>query len=440
MSILVQSCIEPKEIDPVVPYVEPNLSSQEAIKWGEMTLKTMNKMPGNTPVYASRTLGLMGLTMYESVVHGSKNRVSLVGQVKDLTTLPIPKDTANMNWVVVMNTAQAFILKNSFIYAVETKLMAIDSLEAAINTSYSIINSKLVMDNSVEYGTSLALAIWNWSKTDGGYEAYNRNFDVNYNFPIDFGKWFPPGFGQLVSSFPLQPFWGKNRTFSIKNNLPVPSFLAYSQDKDSPYYKQFEQVFQKRITLTQEEKEIAAFWADDPSETFSPPGHSYNIANIVVRQSNVNLFKAAETYAHVGMAVADAFVNCWKTKYTYHTERPNSFIIRFIDPKYSQFWPEPPFPAFYSGHASQAAAAAEVLTKLYGSKFMYIDSSHQGRPADKVRNIEFKNRSYASFYEAAEEAGLSRIYGGIHILQDNIVGLQEGAKCGNNINQLIWRK
>ncbi len=437
---MVQSCIEPSEIDPIVSYEEPNIGSEEALKWGEMTLKTMHKMPGNTPVYGSRTLGLMGLTMYESVVHGSKNRVSLAGQINDLYDLPMPKDTANINWVVVMNTAQAFVLKNSFIYAVESKLMAIDSLEAAINKSYSIKISKVVMDNSLEYGKILARSIWNWSMTDGGHEAYYRNFDGNYAYPMRAGNWVPPAIGQLVSPFPLQPYWGKNRTFAKSNNLPVPTFLTYSQAKDSPYYKQFENVYQKRLTLTQEEKEIAAFWADDPSETFSPPGHSYSIANIVVKQTNVNLFKAAETYAHVGMAVADAFINCWKTKYTYHSERPNIYIIKVIDPMYSQFWPEPPFPAFYSGHATQAAAAAAVLTKLFGPSFKYTDTSHEGRPADKDRKIEFKNISYTSFTQAAEEAGLSRIYGGIHIPQDNIIGLQEGAKCGNNINQFIWRK
>ncbi len=104
------------------------------------------------------------------------------------------------------------------------------------------------------------------------------------------------------------------------------------------------------------------------------------------------------------------------------------------------FWPEPPFPAFYSGHSVQSAASATVLTKLYGNEFKYTDDSHEGRGQDPLTFIFYKNRSYGSFWEAAEESAYSRFLGGIHCRNDNDTGLAEGRKVGQNINNLKWTK
>lgn len=140
------------------------------------------------------------------------------------------------------------------------------------------------------------------------------------------------------------------------------------------------------------------------------------------------------------MAVADAFINCWKWKYQFFSERPNTFIPDHIDPLWESFWPEPPFPAFPSGHAIQAAAAATVLTDLYGNSFAFTDSAHVGRPRDELRNTDFTARKFDSFWAVAEETANSRFYGGIHCPQDNEAGLIKGKEIGANINALHWTK
>jgi membrane-associated phospholipid phosphatase len=140
------------------------------------------------------------------------------------------------------------------------------------------------------------------------------------------------------------------------------------------------------------------------------------------------------------MAVADAFINCWKWKYHYFSERPNTFIPKFIDEKWESFWPDPPFPAFPSGHAIQAAAAVTVLIDLYGNEFRFTDRSHVGRERDEVRDVDFKERSFTTLSAVAEETANSRFYGGIHVPQDNRVGLEQGAIIAGNINQLKWKK
>ncbi len=439
ISTIFYSCIRETEKEPVKPPT-PIIPNLEALKWGEMTLKIMYKQVANTPTYGSRSLAYMGLTMYETVVNGNTKYKSMAGQLTDLPTLPKPDVGKEINWALALNAGQAFMLKNLYNYAEKSKLDRIDSLETSIRESYATKVSQTITDQSVKYGKEVAEAIWNWSKSDGGFEGYKKNFDANYKVPKGPGYWVPPVRGQVVSEYPLHSFWGKNRTFSPTNGqLPVPNFITYSTDKASNYFSLINPVYLKSLTLTQTEKEIAAWWADDPSETFSPPGHSYSLANIVVNQSNVDLFKAAETYARVGMAVADAFINCWKTKFTYHSERPGTYIRATIKNDWIQIWPEPPFPAFYSGHSTQAAASSAVLTFLYGPTYQFTDVSHVGRHIDEERKIEFKARKYNSFDDAAREAGYSRILGGIHTSLDNEVGYAEGVKAGENVNKLIWR-
>ncbi len=222
--------------------------------------------------------------------------------------------------------------------------------------------------------------------------------------------------------------------------MPDPDFIPFDTLPGSAYYNQFEQVYKKQKTLTQMEKEAAIWWGDDPEETFTPPGHSYYLATLAIQKSKPSLIKCAETYARVGMAVADAFRNCWKWKFQFFTERPNTFITQHIDQHWESFWPDPPFPAFPSGHAVQAAAAATVLTNLYGENFSFTDSAHVGRKRDEIRNADFKARHFNSFWEVAEETANSRFYGGIHTPQDNAEGLKNGKIIGNNINQLKWKR
>ena len=152
------------------------------------------------------------------------------------------------------------------------------------------------------------------------------------------------------------------------------------------------------------------------------------------------MIKCAETYARIGMSVADAFRNCWKWKYQFFSERPNTFIPQHIDQEWHSFWPDPPFPAFPSGHAIQAAATATVLTDLYGDHFEFIDSAHASRKRDELRNTNFVVRHFNSFWQVAEETANSRFYGGIHTPQDNEAGLIKGKEIGENINHLNWKK
>jgi PAP2 superfamily len=412
-----------------------------ATRWADMALQIAERTPSNTPTYASRGFGYIGITMYESVVHGSPTHRSMAGQLNGLSSLPQPENGKTYQWELSLNAAQAFMLRNIYEHTRDINKLKIDSLETLIYTEIGSRIDKNTTQRSIEYGRKVAEAIFEWSKNDGGYQGYKRNFDLSYTWNKTDSTWKTPIFGQSKSSFPLHPYWGNNRTFVLTNaDMAIPKPFYYSINPNSDYYKQFAQVYQINKNLTQTQKEIALWWGDDPAFSFTPPGHSYSIANITVKATNVDLFKAGETFARVGMATADAFITCWKCKYTYFSERPSTFIRNNIDKDWLSFWPEPPFPAFISGHATQGAATATVLSDLYGENFKFTDTSHEGRENDPITNTPYKTRSFSSFWEAAEESALSRLYGGIHSQLDNEIGLKEGKKVGLHINHLSWSK
>ncbi len=419
------------------------LSDQDlTTKWADITLYITKNTPANSPTYSSRCLGYIGLTMYESVVNAYPNYQSLGGQLDGLDSIPKPEKGLKYDWHLSLNAAQASILKSIYNQTSDKNKLKIDSLENSIQTYYlENINDKALIDRSVAYGKTVADKIFEWSKTDGGHRGYLKNFDKKMVHPKRLGCWNPPLYAQSFSHYPLHPHWGENRTFLVQNHqIKDPQIIPYDTLPNSAYYQQFLRTCKQKNTLTQTQKEAAIWWSDDPDETFTPPGHSYYLATLAIKKANPDLIKCTETYAKVGLAVADAFINCWKWKYKFFSERPNNYVNQHIDERWESFWPDPPFPAFPSGHAIQAAATATVLTDLYGNNFDFIDNAHVGRKRDDFRNVDYKARHYKSFWEVAQETANSRFYGGIHIPQDNERGLEKGKEVGDNINHLIWKK
>ncbi|MCU0904273.1 MAG: vanadium-dependent haloperoxidase, partial [Tabrizicola sp.] len=124
----------------------------------------------------------------------------------------------------------------------------------------------------------------------------------------------------------------------------------------------------------------------------------------------------------LGAAQADAFISCWATKYKYNLLRPVTYIKRVIDNAWEPLLITPPFPEYTSGHSCQSGAASTVLTAVFGDSFAFDDETHvdEGLPV----------RSFPSFAAAAEEAAMSRLYGGIHFRFGNEAGLAQGRAVG----------
>jgi PAP2 superfamily len=440
LTILAQSCWDKKdpEPEPLLP-TEKVISPDIAIKWSKSLQYFVKNQPANTPTYTSRGYGYMTLAMYESVVQGSIKYKSIAPSLDGLGTLPKP--TGTIDWETALNESQRTLItkiwQNSFV----TFVTHVDSLHASIlKERKAAITDTMVIFNSRNYGRAIANTIHEWSKNDGGDLAYFKNFDANYKFPAGNGYWEAPVNGQVSSPFPLQPYWGKNRTFLKANSeIPMPEKLMYSVDKASAYFKDFNEIYDITNNLTTEQKEIAIWWSDDPSATPAPAGHSLNLCTQLLELKKNNLFEATSALAKVGISAADAFVCCWKIKFNYHSERPANYIRRNIKSNFLQFWPEPPFPAFPSGHSTQVNAAAVAMISTFGDNVAFTDNTHKGRPRDEFRNLDFKPRMYTSISQAAEECGISRLYGGIHTRQDNDAGINLGKKVGENVSKLPWK-
>ena len=446
--------------------ITPDASVANA--WADLTIKLMTKTRFNTPTYGSRALGYIGLTMYETVVPYSPKNRSVAATLCDTLLMPKAPPKKLFCPEIALNAGQAYMLHNFYGFANKQKW--IDALEDSIKKQYATQLKPAAVAASVAFGRAVATRIFEWSNSDGGIDGWDRNFPKDYVRPVGTGVWVPPLVGQSNSKIPMHPTWGNNRTFSTQNaKLPLPKPLVYSKNPTSEYYQQYREVYDRKRTLTDAEREIVVWWGDDPTLTCSPPGHSYHLATIAIRNANADLVKAAETYARLGMAVSDAFVVCWKTKFEFMVERPSSFVDsmfnvhrKFEGPWLPMFL-EPPFPSFYSGHAVQSAATATVLTELFGDKVAFTDDTHADRETIKYREreaipddfdpknyknfqrkqsehvVEFRPRTYKSFWEAAQECANSRLMGGIHTRHDNEVGLKEGVKIGRNINLIKWR-
>src|SRR5262249_944166 len=174
------------------------------------------------------------------------------------------------------------------------------------------------------------------------------------------------------------------------------------------------------------------FWADDPFRTATPAGHSISILTQVLEQENATLDVAAEAYAKLGIALADAFITCWKAKYEYNLIRPVTYIQRVIDSSWSPPLTTPPFPEYPSGHSVESGAAAAVLTSIFGQAYAFTDHTH-----DEWGLLPC---SFPSFNAFAKEAALSRMYGGIHFRSAIEKGLEQGSCVFDRVNRLRFHR
>ena len=208
----------------------------------------------------------------------------------------------------------------------------------------------------------------------------------------------------------------------------APGNPSFSTDSSSEFYAAAFEVYNTRVNLTSEQKTIADYWADGAGATGTPPGHWIAIVGQVSRNSGLTLMASAEAFARVGIAVHDAFIECWYTKYVYNLERPLTYIRDHIDAAWSSYITTPAFPSYHSGHSTQSGAASTVLTDLFGT-LSFTDTAHTDHGLVPPQSP----RSFDSFDEAADEAAISRMYGGIHCAFDNNDGLASGRCIGGTI-------
>jgi len=386
-----------------------------------------------SPPVASRIYAYVSVAAYEAIRHQDSTLRSLAEQLNGLTTLPEPDPGLEYCFPLAsvhatIQTARAFLFS-------EDKVD--EFYEHAMEQFHSSGIPEDVFDRSIEYGTKVSKHIVEWSSHDNYKQS--RSFP-KYSIDTNPSTWkpTPPAYMDAV-----EPHWNKIRTFAIDSAAqflcePPPMF---SVTPESDFYQLAFEVYETGKNLTKEQRAIGSFWDCNPfvmnvkghvmfaSKKISPGGHWMNIVNVACSKSKKDFAASAEAYVRVAIALADAFIACWDEKYRSVLIRPETYINQYIDEDWVPLLQTPPFPEYISGHSTISGAASFVLTDLFGDKFSFTDSTE----------VEFgiPSRSFDSFAEAANEAAVSRLYGGIHYRRANDLGLKMGRAIGSFLNERV---
>ncbi len=299
---------------------------------------------------------------------------------------------------------------------------------------------KEIYQNSIEYGETVANEILNWANKDGYSKRTSLpGYIVNQN-PA---RWqpTPPDYAEAI-----EPHWNTIRPFVLDSasqfNTGLP--VKFSIDEKSKFFEQSLEVYHTVNNIDDKELEIAKFWDCNPNisqtnghvmffrQQITPGGHWIHIAAQIVEKEKLNQIDAAATMAQVSIVLADAFISAWDQKYETNLIRPETFINKYIDPKWKPILQTPAFPEHTSGHSVASAAAATVLTYIFGDNYSFTDFTE----------IPFglKKRSFNSFLEASQEAAISRLYGGIHYRPAIDLGYKQGMLVGQYVFSKIHLK
>ncbi|HSF54434.1 MAG TPA: vanadium-dependent haloperoxidase [Algoriphagus sp.] len=293
-----------------------------------------------------------------------------------------------------------------------------------------------VFEASVKFGQEVAEKVRDYSKKDNYHQSRSFPKYTVVNQPETWQPT-PPAYMEAV-----EPHWNKIRTFALDSAAqfkagPPPPF---SSDSTSEFYKIAKEVYEAKVNMTDDQKDIAMFWDCNPykmnvkghvmfaEKKITPGGHWMSIASIASKAAGKDWKGTVEAYALTAVSLNEAFISCWDEKYRSKLIRPETYINQYIDEEWVPLLQTPPFPEHTSGHSVASTAAAYTLTQLFGDEMHIVDSSEvaYGLPI----------REFNGFTQMAQEAAISRFYGGIHYMP----AITEGIVQGKQVGELIWKK
>lgn len=387
-----------------------------------------------SPPVASRIYAYPNVAAYEIMAQANSNYRSLAGQLNELNPVPKAADST-VNFRLAALIAHMEVSKKL--------IFSEDRMEAYQDSLYGIWETQNAKDlqKAKQYAKVVSDHIKAWLNND----YYNQTrtmpkFTVNTDDP---SRWQPTPPSYMDG---IEPHWNKIRPMVLKNPdqfkpTPPPPF---SMEKDSDFYKELQEVYDVSQEITSkgdasEEMEIARFWDCNPyvsvtrghlmfaTKKITPGAHWIGITKIATKKADIDFDATVHAYTKSSVAMFDAFISCWDEKYRSNLIRPESLINQNIDENWEPILQTPPFPEYVSGHSVVSGSAATVLTSIFGDNFSFLDDTElpYGLPV----------RSFESFNKAAQEAAISRLYGGIHYRAAIDQGLDQGINIGNWVIQ-----
>ena len=383
-----------------------------------------------SPPVASRVFAYPNIAAYEIMAKGNTKYVSLSNQLNELPETPDPEEGLKVNYQLAALIAH-IDLNRKLIFSEDRMLAFRDSL-------YGIweMTNKKEFEDSKKYGLRVAKHIGAWMDKDNYNQTRTMSkFTVDTDDP---GRWQPTPPSYMDG---LEPHWNKIRPFVIESAAqfkPVPP-PPFSMKKDSDFYKELKEVYDISNEITEkgdesDEVAIAQFWDCNPyvsvtrghlmfaTKKITPGAHWIGITKIACRKSDYDFDDTVYAYTKTSVAIADAFISCWDEKYRSNLVRPETLINEFIDENWKPVLQTPPFPEYVSGHSVASGAAAVALTDVFGDNYSFDDDTElpYGLPV----------RTFSSFNQAADEAAISRMYGGIHYRAAVVIGVKQGRDLG----------
>jgi hypothetical protein len=382
-----------------------------------------------SPPVASRVYTYPNVAAYETLINEHPEFESLAGQLNGLE--PFPKPEIDAEYCFPLASIHAFVMVSNNLIFSEEKMKAYydDLIEQFKNGGIP----DDVYNRSIDFGTQVAQHVLNWAGQDNYKQT--RGFE-KYTVTSEPGTWTPTPPDYMAA---IEPSWNKIRPFVMDSacQFKPASPVRFSMEAESPFLKDVMEVYETTKNLTEEQKEIASFWDCNPfvmhhtghvmfaTKKISPGGHWMGITSISTKTAKADLIKSMEAYTLVSIALADGFISCWDEKYRSKLVRPETVINTHLDSDWVPLLQTPPFPEYPSGHSVISSSAATVLTNLFGEAFHFVDSTEveYGLPV----------RSFNSFFEASQEAAISRLYGGIHYMPAITNGVDQGLKVGQYV-------
>ncbi|MFN9379502.1 MAG: vanadium-dependent haloperoxidase [Bacteroidota bacterium] len=384
-----------------------------------------------SPPVASRIYVYSSIAAYETMVSGNPDFISLAGQLTALDKIPLPNKNHQICFPVA--AVHAYVTVGTRLIFSEDKM---DDFISEMHKTYKEAGvPQGVLNQSKKYGEEVANHIIAWADKDNYKQT--RTFP-KYSIDEDPTRWqpTPPAYMDAV-----EPSWNKIRPFMMDraNQFAPPPPTPFSSDVNSQFYKEAMEVYNlgNDSISVEEKKDIASFWDCNPfvshfsghvmfaTKKISPGGHWIGITKLAAVKAKLDFMKTAEAYAWVSIGLADAFISCWDEKYRSELNRPETYINKYIDDKWRPTLQTPPFPEYTCGHSLASATTAEILTHLFGEDFEFEDTVE--------KEFGLPTRNFQSFKQAASEAAMSRLWGGIHYMPAIVNGSRQGSNLGSFI-------
>ncbi len=386
----------------------------------------------NPPV-ASRMYTYSNIAFYEALRPIDTKFVSMFPSLKGFTNVAVPDSTKRYDFrlsaaIAYMKVAEALVFsKDSIRKSREQILEDFADLDDDVRLS------------SVTWGEKVASTVLERASKDG-YKLTRGMPKFSVLKEIGIWQQTPPDYEEAV-----EPNWRYIQPLLMDSAAQFKPVRppAFNMHPSSEYYKEVLEVYHLSKTLTDEQKLIARFWDDNPfvsehkghltyaTKKTTPVGHWMGITGILSKQTQQSDMEIAQTYALVSAAIFDGFISTWEEKYTSRTVRPVTVIREHLSSEWNPLLQTPPFPEYSSGHSVISAAAATVLSKVFGKGTAFHDTT-------ELRYLGLE-RSFSSLEAASNEVSMSRMYGGIHYRSAVMNGQKQGQQIGNYYNQTFLR-